>query len=1009
MALHKIDHDEQLRSQAVSLVRQSGRGYDSKYAHGSMSCAAYDTAWVSLVTKPVNGARQWLFPESFRFLLDHQESDGSWGRQLSAIDKILNTAAALTSLTRHAKEPLQLIDMTEGRNLDEKIGFATQSLQHQLSEWDIANTTHVGFEVIVPALLDLLAGEGIAFSFKARDEMIKSRAAKLKHFDPRLILYGKQQSTLLHSLEAFTGRIDYDKLAHHKVNGSFMASPSSTAAYLMNVSSWDDEAEDYLRHVVTRGPGCGQGSVPSAYPSSNFEFSWILSTLLHAGFTTEDMDCPELQEMAEILEDSFLRGQGTIGFAPFIESDADDTAKGLFVLNKLGSQRSVDAMVQRFEVKGHFQTYPAERDASFSANCNVLSALLLHKEVGTYQAQIYKCVRFLTRCWWNTDGPIRDKWNQSHLYSNMLMVQALTDFLATLDQGVWPSYMDEVEGAKITVCLFQACLRTLLGQHEDGSWSQSQEQTAYAVLTLTQARRLSFCRYLQPQIHSAIEKAVAFILSRGSSSIEISDPPSEFLWTEKVSYASPLLTEAYRVAALKSAGSITKDNGNVGYSIVHEIDANRMKQHVRLFHQTPLFKSLPEWQLRASFIEGHLFLPIVNEHRLDVFPRKNMDPDDDYIGLIPFTWTASSNKDSTFASPAWLYAMMMVSVVDYQADEFMEAVAGLEFANDLPGLVNLIQEVLAPYKTEPASPTTSLLGQSDNSRRSLASEHSDTDKVEEVKTCLRRFVSFFLDYPAVRNAHEDDRATAWREVHNYLVAHVRHTADNVRLNSQEQRRWYVSRKMPYFHWIRSNDDIACPITFGFVTCLVPYLVGNHKVERAVINTQCETSAAIANSDASFDSVEAKYYADDLCRHITNVTRIYNDCGSIARDAAEKNLNSVNFPEFAITAAGSDRLALHALGEYERTCCQVAFAQLETASLQTAATSAERTRKRRRLDVWQVFLNTADLYGQIYVIRDFTARSVHVRDTNIHSTTTTKDPPSIVIQTAVMGRGAVLAT
>ena len=276
MTLYKNGHDEQLRDQAVSLVQQSRRGYDPKYAHGSMSCATYDTAWVSLVTKPVNGTRQWLFPESFRFLVDHQATDGSWGRQASSIDKILNTVAALLSLVRHAKEPLQLVDgIIQGWDLEKRIDRATQILQHQLAEWDIASTTHVGFEIIVPALLDLLANEGIVFAFKARDDLIKARAAKLKHFDPELLLYGKQKSTLLHSLEAFTGRINYDKLAHHKVNGSFMASPSSTAAYLMNVSSWDDEAEDYLRHVISRGPGCGQGSVPSAYPSSNFEYSWV--------------------------------------------------------------------------------------------------------------------------------------------------------------------------------------------------------------------------------------------------------------------------------------------------------------------------------------------------------------------------------------------------------------------------------------------------------------------------------------------------------------------------------------------------------------------------------------------------------------------------------------------------------------------------------------------------------------------------------------------------------------
>lgn len=132
-------------------------------------------------------------------------------------------------------------------------------------------------------------------------------------------------------------------------------------------------------------------------------------------------------------------------------------------------------------------------------------------------------------------------------------------------------------------------------------------------------------------------------------------------------------------------------------------------------------------------------------------------------------------------------------------------------------------------------------------------------------------------------------------------------------------------------------------------------------------------------------MEAKHYADDLCRHITDVTRIYNDCGSIARNSAKKNLNSVDFPEFATTASGSDKRALQALGEYERACCQVSFAHLKAALVQTAATPAEEAGKRRRLDVWQVFLNTAELCGQIYVICDFTARSVHVRDVNIDST------------------------
>jgi hypothetical protein len=52
-----------------------------------------------------------------------------------------------------------------------------------------------------------------------------------------------------------------------------MGSPSSTAAYLMHASVWDDEAEAYLRKVLKYSAGRGNGSVPCAWPTSVFEVS----------------------------------------------------------------------------------------------------------------------------------------------------------------------------------------------------------------------------------------------------------------------------------------------------------------------------------------------------------------------------------------------------------------------------------------------------------------------------------------------------------------------------------------------------------------------------------------------------------------------------------------------------------------------------------------------------------------------------------------------------------------
>ena len=89
------------------------------------------------------------------------------------------------------------------------------------------------------------------------------------------MLYKQKQYTVLHSLEALVGKIDFDKIAHHKVSSSMMASPSATAAYLMYSTKWDEESERYLESVILNGSGRGSGGVPSAFPTPIFELSWV--------------------------------------------------------------------------------------------------------------------------------------------------------------------------------------------------------------------------------------------------------------------------------------------------------------------------------------------------------------------------------------------------------------------------------------------------------------------------------------------------------------------------------------------------------------------------------------------------------------------------------------------------------------------------------------------------------------------------------------------------------------
>ena len=136
--------------------------------------------------------------------------------------------------------------------------------------------------------------------------------------------------------------------------------------------------------------------------------------------------------------------------------------------------------------------------------------------------------------------------NTCYLYPSVLFVEALVDLLSLLEQDKLLGIFDRGLLSRIAIALFQACLRPLLDQQADGSWNQSIEETAYGILILTEARRVCFFDDLHQPLDGAIERALAFVNS-------ISDHSLDCIWIEKVSYASPLLTESYLLAAPKAA------------------------------------------------------------------------------------------------------------------------------------------------------------------------------------------------------------------------------------------------------------------------------------------------------------------------------------------------------------------------------------------------------------------------------------------------------------------------
>lgn len=90
-------------------------------------------------------------------------------------------------------------------------------------------------------------------------------------------------------------------------------------------------------------------------------------------------------------------------------ADVDDTARAILTLNLLGKETNPESMIYHFKSEhGHFSTYPGERNASFSANCNVLKALLESPCVKGYEMDVASITTFLCDSWWS--GAIKDKW-----------------------------------------------------------------------------------------------------------------------------------------------------------------------------------------------------------------------------------------------------------------------------------------------------------------------------------------------------------------------------------------------------------------------------------------------------------------------------------------------------------------------------------------------------------------------------------------------------------------------
>ena len=556
-------------------------------------------------------------------------------------------------------------------------------------------------------------------------------------------------------------------------------------------------------------------------------------------------------------------------------------------------------------------------------------------------------VEFITRSSFTRTNYILQ--NTCHLYPSVLLVEALVDLLYLIEQKKLPEEFNQEIQSRAAVALFQASFRPLLDQHADGSWNQSLEETAYAVLILTEARRLAFYERLQKPLNDAIARGVAYINS-------VSDRPLNYIWIEKVSYASPLLTDAYVLAALKAAAS--PPGPFVGRSLWPEGYMTHLDKYVKNFHETPLFHSNPYWEMEGSMIESALFLPLMRAQRLVVFPFDDAE-DIKYFDMLPMFWTCTNNRVRTYAPTTFLYELGMLSLLVFQIDEFMEDVVASLFVGQYDTLRQLINNLFK----EDGGKTNVPEGVEfvDVAKRSKLLGATENVTYEEVVRHLKRFISYLEDHPSVRNASAWDKSMLRRELRVALLAHAQQAEDSSRYNHERGAEGKVRKPTSedtFFTWVRttSADHVGSTYAFFFVSCI---LGASH------------TSGG--GGEDCFASGEEKYLANAVMRHMATMCRIYNDLASAERDNAEGSLNCVDFPEFDQDGSlASRKKAVFDVLSFETSGFNNAFARLRQAAERTAAKRNDKEAARlaqRRLDIIEFFADQMDLYGQVWCNAD----------------------------------------
>lgn len=546
--------------------------------------------------------------------------------------------------------------------------------------------------------------------------------------------------------------------------------------------------------------------------------------------------------------------------------------------------------------------------------------------------------------------------NLSPYYSMMLLAETFVRLLQKWDGGQLNAIEPDLVCNRVPQVLIQLVNRKLLSQKSDGTWGPEvcPERDAYAILTLLATTSLPHVRAFELKIQSAIHSGRHALLQCESQWAE-----PQYLWIEKVIYGSSALAETYCISAMNA-----KFGTHQWTDRFEKIAGSHSRNIMRLskfFSSLPTLRKEPSWKILVSVVEGFSFLPQLLDARSKIFPRRQ-SAEDKYLEYIPCTWIVINNCDALCLEPFVLWDMMVMSMLDFLVDEYMESTVAKLSEIGLHLLCSRIPALCKSAKTEASGKVDQTVERSAH----LNHQEKRFGPISAIETVLKNYIGKGLDHPRIQNASSQNKLSLQAELQTFLLSHLEKIHDNIQLRQQQPQpqpqdltTCFLSPRSSHYVWSHTTAayHTSCALSFNFYICLL--------------------KASSPRYSDFFERADEKYLAQDLCAHLGTMTRLYNDYGSIVRDRTEVNLNSTNFPEFHLDHS-IDRMEPAHIADTTRKKTLLSLAEYEKRQAQAALQSSTdllggRKGGEKMAGALRVFARVTELYADMYVVRDLTNR------------------------------------